>query len=126
MRNDDVLSTEGLIGPVLGPSNDIHNELNYGNIDSFENCSIQSVKSSHSNGVMPLQCYTNEYQVSHSGGSEVPNFGMFEYNAQSSLPAEKCSGESSSELMDLRGEHAIYLKYLFLYCYCCIIIFSNK
>ncbi|XP_042949148.1 TITAN-like protein isoform X1 [Carya illinoinensis] len=111
LRNDDVLSTEGPIGPVLGPSHDIHNELNSGNIDSFENCSIQSVKSSHSNGVLPLQCYTNEYQVSHSGRFEVPSAGMYEYDAQSSLPAETCSGKKISELMDFRvnrnSQHAL-------------------
>ncbi|XP_062169878.1 TITAN-like protein isoform X2 [Alnus glutinosa] len=83
LESNAVSSSEGPIGPLFGPSNDIHNELNYGNIDSFENSSIQSVKSSLSNGVMPLHYYTNEYQVSHSDLSEVANFGTFAHDVSS-------------------------------------------
>ncbi|KAK9926637.1 hypothetical protein M0R45_023853 [Rubus argutus] len=60
-------------GPMPGPSNDIHNKLEYGIIDTFENNS----SSSFSNGVMPLLYHTNEYQVSHSGLPQVANVGRF-------------------------------------------------
>lgn len=112
MESNAVSSSEGPIGPVFGPSNDIHNELNYGNIDSFENSSIQSVKSSLSNGVMPLHYYTNEYQVSHSGFSEVPNFGTFAHDVGSSLPAETCSGTNLCELKDLQGMYILFIFYI--------------
>ncbi|XP_059444467.1 TITAN-like protein isoform X2 [Corylus avellana] len=102
LESNAVSSSEGPIGPVFAPLNDIHNELNYGNIDSFENSSIQSVKSSLSNGVMPLHYYTNEYQVSHSGLSEVANFGTFAHDVSSSLPAETCSGTNLCDLKDLQ------------------------
>lgn len=112
MESNAVSSSEGPIGPVFGPSNDIHNELNYGNIDSFENSSIQSVKSSLSNGVMPLHYYTNEYQVSHSGLSEVANFGTFAHDVNSSLPAETCSGTNLCDLKDLQGMYILFIFYI--------------
>ncbi|XP_028075578.1 uncharacterized protein LOC114277816 isoform X5 [Camellia sinensis] len=55
---------------LIGSSNDIHNQLYSERIYSFDN------QSSFSNGVMPLQNYTNEsYQVSHSELSEVSEVG---------------------------------------------------
>ena len=102
LKSEAVSSSQGAIGPVVGPLNDIHNEHNYGNIDSFENSSIQSVKSSLSNGVMPLQYYTNEYQVSHSGLYEVTNVGSY-------LPAETCSDTNLWNLNDSRGKHIFCL-----------------
>lgn len=101
LDRDAVSSREGPIGPVFGPLNDIHNEHNYGNIDSFENSSIQSVKSSFSNGVMPLHYHTNEYQVSHSGISGVANVGTFVHDV-GTLPAETCSGTNFCELKKVK------------------------
>ncbi|KAI3737427.1 hypothetical protein L2E82_27429 [Cichorium intybus] len=50
-------------GPLIGPSNDIHNELKFDYVDNFD----RSHNSSFPNGVLPLQNHTNEkYQVSHS------------------------------------------------------------
>ncbi|GMY15123.1 TITAN-like protein [Fagus crenata] len=106
LKSEAVSSSQGAIGPVVGPLNDIHNEHNYGNIDSFENSSIQSVKSSLSNGVMPLQYYTNEYQVSHSGLYEVTNVG-------SSLPAETCSDTNLWNLKDSRVNRNSQHSYLY-------------
>ncbi|XP_042755961.1 TITAN-like protein isoform X2 [Lactuca sativa] len=49
-------------GPMIGPSNDIHNELKFDYVDNFDRHN-----SSFLNGVSPLQYHTNEkYQVSHS------------------------------------------------------------
>lgn len=73
---------------------DIHNELNYVNTTSFniDNTNIYSVDSRNSNSVMPLQCHTNEYQVSHSGLSEV---GLYSADVASSSALETHSGTSS-------------------------------
>ncbi|XP_059640235.1 TITAN-like protein isoform X2 [Cornus florida] len=69
-------ATEGSHGPNIGPSNDIRNELSSEYIDTFDKNNILSLKSSFSNGVLPLQNYTNErYQVSHSELSEVGEVG---------------------------------------------------
>ncbi|KAM3752021.1 hypothetical protein ACB098_04G156800 [Castanea mollissima] len=102
LKSDTVSSSQGAIGREIGPLNDIHNENNYGNIDNFENSSIPSVKSSLSNGVMPLQYYTNEYQVSRSGLYEATNVGMFADDFGSFLPAETCSDTNLWNLKDLR------------------------
>ena len=115
MKSDAVSSSQGAIGPEIGPLNDIHNENNYGNIDNFENSSIQSVKSSLSNGVMPLQYYTNEYQVSHSGLYEATNVGMFAHDFGSFLPAETCSDTNLWNLKDIRGKHIFCLYCHFFY-----------
>nr|KAJ0214813.1 hypothetical protein LSAT_V11C400204880 [Lactuca sativa] len=48
-------------GPMIGPSNDIYNELKFDYVDNFD-----KHNSSFPNGVSPLQYHTNEkYQVSH-------------------------------------------------------------
>jgi hypothetical protein len=58
---------EGSQGHTIGPSNDIHNKLNSEYVDTFDRNSLQSLNSCFSNGVEPLQSYTNErYQVSSS------------------------------------------------------------
>lgn len=63
--------TEGSGGPIIGPVNDIHNELNFSNIDNFDNNYVH-YNSSFPNSVVPLQNHTNEgYQVPHSELSEV-------------------------------------------------------
>ncbi|KAL6973034.1 hypothetical protein U1Q18_027208 [Sarracenia purpurea var. burkii] len=76
-------SSEGSHGPLIGPSNDIHNELNSECVDSFEKNTDRFLRSSFSNGVMPLQNYTNErYQVSHLELSEVTEVGPPVHNAK--------------------------------------------
>ncbi|KAA8540677.1 hypothetical protein F0562_024404 [Nyssa sinensis] len=80
--------SEGSRGPSVGPLNDIHNELNCEYIDTFDKNTIPSLKSSFSDGVMPLQYYTNErYQVSHSELSEVTEVGPLLHDSNSNLPA---------------------------------------
>ncbi|KAL2347044.1 hypothetical protein Fmac_001044 [Flemingia macrophylla] len=66
-RKEDEAS-ERCGGKVFGPSSDddIHNQVHTGNVDSLENVYSHSVKSYPSNAVLPLQCYTNESQISCS------------------------------------------------------------
>ncbi|XP_027904302.1 TITAN-like protein isoform X4 [Vigna unguiculata] len=73
-RKDE--ASEGSRRTVVGPSSDdhIHNQLTSGNSDSFEkNVYSHSVNSYPSNPVLPLQSYTNEYQISSSGLSGMAN-----------------------------------------------------
>ncbi|BFG32306.1 hypothetical protein CerSpe_185800 [Prunus speciosa] len=94
LKSEAVPCGEKSRGPTFGPSNDIHNELKYGIIDTFENNS----NSSFSNGVMPLLYHTNEHQVSHSGPPQVTNVGCFPQDvATSSLHGETCSVSSSTQ-----------------------------
>ncbi|KAJ9140162.1 hypothetical protein P3X46_030842 [Hevea brasiliensis] len=72
----------------VGPSNDIRNELKNKNINDFENCTFDPIKSNLSNGVMPLHYFTNEYQISHSGLSADTNVGPFVHDAIFSIPAD--------------------------------------
>ncbi|GJV92637.1 TITAN-like protein isoform X1 [Tanacetum coccineum] len=54
-------------GPLIGPSNDIHNELKYDYVDNCDKSHISSYNLTFPNHVLPLQNPTNEnYQVSHS------------------------------------------------------------
>ncbi|KAL5543901.1 hypothetical protein UlMin_007685 [Ulmus minor] len=94
-------SKEASNGPLLGPSNDIHHELNYVNISSFENSYIHSGSSSISNNVMPLQYHTNEYQVSQSELSEVANSGLYPEDVISSIPLKTYSTATSINLNGL-------------------------
>ncbi|CAL0319849.1 unnamed protein product [Lupinus luteus] len=97
-------------GTVFGPSTDIHNQQKNGNIDSFDNVYSHSVKSHPSNGVLPLQCFTNEYQVSYSGLSGVGNADPLDNNVATSLPSETlCSGANSSvqNFAVERGSHSL-------------------
>ncbi|KAK9278284.1 hypothetical protein L1049_027849 [Liquidambar formosana] len=88
LKSEAASASEGSRGVLFGPLNDIHNELNYENVDNFDKNTIHSVKSSLSNGVMPLQNYTNEkYQVSHSESSQVANVGPLQLGVASSLAA---------------------------------------
>ncbi|KAF3436891.1 hypothetical protein FNV43_RR19644 [Rhamnella rubrinervis] len=98
LKSEAVSSTTASRGPLVGPSNDIHNELNYGNVNSFANNNIDYVNLRNSNGVMPLQYHTNEYQVSHSELSEVANVGLFPEDVSSSLPIETNYGTNSKNL----------------------------
>ncbi|KAK7410999.1 hypothetical protein VNO78_02301 [Psophocarpus tetragonolobus] len=93
-RSDE--SSEGSRRAVIGPSSDdIHNQLNNGNNDSFENVYSHSVKSYPSNAVLPLQSYTNEYQISCSGLPGVANFAT---------TSEACSGANPFALQDFTVE----------------------
>jgi hypothetical protein len=87
LKKEALLQSEGSAGAVFGPSSDIHNQLNNGNIDSFENIYSHSVKSYPSNVVLPLHCYTNENQVSSSEHSGVGNTGLLDID-NTSLPSE--------------------------------------
>lgn len=101
LQNEAVSSSEGCRGAVIEPSSDIHNQPNNGNIDSFENVYSHSVKSYPSNGVLPLQFYTNEYQV--SGLSGVGNAGLLD-NGTSLVPLEaSCFGSNPFALQDFAG-----------------------
>lgn len=100
-------STAASRGHLVGPSNDIHNELNYGNVNSFENSNIDYVNLRNSNGVMPLQYHTNEYQVSHSGLSEIANVGLFPEDVPSSLPMETNYGTNSKKLNGFSGMYSL-------------------
>lgn len=110
LKNEAVSSSEGCRGgAVFGPSSDIHNQNNNGTIDSFDNVYSHSVKSHPSNGVLPLQCYTNEYQVSCSGISGVANAGLLDKNVTtSSLPLEaSCSGANPFASKNFAGMHIL-------------------
>ncbi|XP_073225158.1 TITAN-like protein isoform X2 [Cicer arietinum] len=109
LKKEADLQSEGSHGAVSGPSSDIHNQLKNGNSDSFENIYSHSVKSYPSNVVLPLHCYTNEYQVSSSEHSGVGNTGLLDID-NSSLPSEACSSANSLALQDFaveRGSHSL-------------------
>ncbi|XP_017422577.1 TITAN-like protein isoform X1 [Vigna angularis] len=86
-RKDE--ASEGSRRTVVGPSNDdhIHNQLTSGNSDSFEkNVYSHSVNSYPSNPVLPLQSYTNEYQISSSGLSGIANVATSSETCPDSKP----------------------------------------
>ncbi|WCJ36262.1 TITAN-like protein [Euphorbia peplus] len=87
---------------LAGPSNDIQNELGHKNINSFENINYEPNKSNCSNGVMPLQFHTNEYQIFNSGLPTEANIGKCPLTG-SSLPIGACSGTSLSNSYDVAG-----------------------
>ena len=101
-----MLSSEGSCRPLFGPSNDIHNELNYENINNFDKHVVHSLESRFSNGVMPLQYHTNEkYQVSHSELFGVPKIGSLQHDATSFLPVETLSSTDLWNSKDLTGSY---------------------
>lgn len=100
LKKEASLQSEESPGAVFGPSSDIHNQSNNENIDSFKN-NIHS-NSVNSNVVLPLHCYTNEYQVSSSGHSGVGNTGLLDIG-KSSLPSEACSSANTLALQDFAG-----------------------
>ncbi|RHN73783.1 putative Coiled-coil domain-containing protein [Medicago truncatula] len=100
LKKEASLQSEESPGAVFGPSSDIHNQSNNENIDSFKN-NIYS-NSVNSNVVLPLHCYTNEYQVSSSGHSGVGNTGLLDIG-KSSLPSEACSSANTLALQDFAG-----------------------
>lgn len=101
----------------VGPPNNIHNELNYVNADSFIGSNdIHSVNSSISNNVIPLQCHTNEYQVSNSGLSGVANSSFYSADVTSCLPLETHSGTSSVNLSSSTGNIFLFVLYSVIFC----------
>uniref|UniRef100_F6GSV9 TITAN-like protein n=1 Tax=Vitis vinifera TaxID=29760 RepID=F6GSV9_VITVI len=121
LKSTDASSSEGSCRPLLGPSNDIHNELNYENINNFDKNVVYSLESSLSNGVMPLQYHTNEiYQVSHSEFFGVPKVGSLLHDVTSFWPAETHSSTDLWNLKDLTvangGSSSQSLQYLTQIC----------
>lgn len=113
LKNEAI--NEGSRGRVIGPVNDIHNELNFDNIDNFDKNNIHYLNSSFSNGVLPLQNHTNEgYQVFLSELSEVTEVGPLLHDAN----LYTCSGTqfdtNPSGSKDLAGA---YLSTLYIFCY---------
>ena len=106
--------SEGSHRPLIGPSNDIHNELNSECIHNFEKTSNIFLRSSFSNGVIPLQNYTGgRYQVSHSELSEVTKFGPLPHDANSYSAAGTQFDTNRGGLKDLTGNTFQYDQYLF-------------
>ncbi|XP_022897111.1 TITAN-like protein isoform X3 [Olea europaea var. sylvestris] len=63
-------------GTLIGPMNDIHNELNFDSVNSFDKTDIQYFDFNTSKSVVPLQSYTNERsQISYSDLSRVSEAG---------------------------------------------------
>ncbi|KAL5858793.1 hypothetical protein ACOSQ4_000089 [Xanthoceras sorbifolium] len=95
LKNEATCFGEGSPELLLGPSNDIHNELNFENMNNFEKNTIHHLNSYIPNGVIPLQYHTNECQISCSGLPSVANSGTSLHVVTSSLPADTCSTTSS-------------------------------
>ncbi|XP_020540753.1 TITAN-like protein isoform X2 [Jatropha curcas] len=93
LENEAAASTGGSHTVQVGPSNDIRNELDDKNIINFKNNNFNPLKSNLSNGVVPLQYYTNENQIS-SRLSAVTEARSFAYDAVSSMPVDASSGAS--------------------------------
>ncbi|CAK9143481.1 unnamed protein product [Ilex paraguariensis] len=96
--------SEGSHSALIGPLNDIHNELNSEYTDSFDKNNIHSLNSSCSNSVVPLQNYTTErYQVSHSELYRVSEAGPLLHDANSYLYAGTQSDTNPWGSKDLTG-----------------------
>lgn len=113
MKNEAAPCSDQTHGLQVGASNDIRNELDHEIINNFENNTFNPFVSNLSNGVMPLQSYTNEYQISHSGLSEGMDGCPSVHDAISSLPLEACSGTSLWNSNDLRGMYNLFMYCLF-------------
>ncbi|XWS47804.1 hypothetical protein CRYUN_Cryun13aG0016800 [Craigia yunnanensis] len=94
---------EGSCGVVYGISNDIHNNVNFEKINNLEQKTINTLRSSYSNVVMPLQYNTNEYQISNSRCPEVANFGSNFHEVNFSLPVSARSNTSLWNSNDLKA-----------------------
>ncbi|XVF49622.1 hypothetical protein PTKIN_Ptkin04bG0028200 [Pterospermum kingtungense] len=94
---------EGSSGVVYGTSNDIHDNINFEKINNLEQNTINTLKTSYSNVVMPLQYNTNEYQISNSKYPEVANFGSNLHEVNFSLPSNACSNASLWNSNDLKA-----------------------
>ncbi|KAH0462420.1 hypothetical protein IEQ34_009995 [Dendrobium chrysotoxum] len=93
LKNVASSSSEGPIGPALGPSKDIQfkHELNSNKMDSFNNHSISSFTSNVSHPVLPLQRYTNE------------NYWVCQPNGNGSATAAHVDKDSIRLSLGLRG-----------------------
>ncbi|XWS60264.1 hypothetical protein CRYUN_Cryun07bG0021500 [Craigia yunnanensis] len=94
---------EGSCGVVYGTSNDIHNNVDFEKINNLEQNTINTLKSSYSNVVMPLQYNTIEYQISNSRCPKVANFDSNLHEVNFSLPASACSNTSLWNSNDLKA-----------------------
>ncbi|KAL8260964.1 hypothetical protein R6Q59_025013 [Mikania micrantha] len=84
MKSED--SNEQSSGPMIGPSNDIHNEMKFDSVDIFDRSRVHSHNSCFHNCVLPLQNHTNEhYQVSLSDLSGPAATSTSSYDNQSLL-----------------------------------------
>ncbi|XP_030542251.1 TITAN-like protein isoform X2 [Rhodamnia argentea] len=89
LKKEVALSGEGSHGPICVLSNDIQNEQNYGIVENFSNNSVYHRHENFLNAVMPLQYYTNEYQISQTGPNGVPYTCGASHTSTFSLPMEK-------------------------------------
>ncbi|KAE8663375.1 Coiled-coil domain-containing protein 84 [Hibiscus syriacus] len=87
---------EGSCGVVYGASNDIHNNVNFKKTNNCGQNTLNSLKPSYSNAVLPLLYNTNEYQISNSSFPEVANFGSSFNETNFSLNA---GGHSNASLL---------------------------
>ncbi|XWS37115.1 hypothetical protein CRYUN_Cryun19dG0015700 [Craigia yunnanensis] len=109
---------EGSCGVAYGASNDIHNNVHFEKINNLEQNTINPLKSSFSNVVMPLHYNTDEYQISNSKFPEVANSGLNLHEINLSLLGGACSNTSfwnsndltanSSSLSNLLHKNGIY------------------
>jgi arsenate reductase-like glutaredoxin family protein len=75
-------STEGLIGPSLGPLKDIRNKSTSKHLDNFAETYIPSSSNTASNVVMPLQSPTNgAYYPNSTACQGSSSFGSIPYSA---------------------------------------------
>lgn len=77
---------EGSCGVAYEASNNIHNSVNFEKINNHEQNTINPLKFSFSNVVMPLQYNTNKHQISNSI-PEVAQIGSNLHEVNSSLLA---------------------------------------
>ena len=109
MGNEASSYSDGSRGMQVGTSNDIRDEPSHENINSFENNSLDNVNLNISNVVMPLQYYTNEYQISNPGFSAVRNAGPSMYGAVSTLPVDTCSATNLCNSNDTMGKKKLFI-----------------
>ncbi|KAE8688930.1 Coiled-coil domain-containing protein 84 [Hibiscus syriacus] len=95
---------EGSCGVVYGASNDIHNKVNFKKTNNLGQNTLNSLKPSYSNVVLPLQYNTNEYQISNSRFPEVKNFGSSFHEANFSLHVGVHSNTSLLNSDDLTAD----------------------
>ncbi|XP_010555549.1 PREDICTED: TITAN-like protein isoform X2 [Tarenaya hassleriana] len=101
LGNEAASSDKGPRGQIYGPTNDIHNKLEFETVDRIEKSLRNHIRSDYSNDVMPLQYNTNEYQIPHSGFPEVAQMHtMGDY-----LPP--CTYTPSDLTGNMFGQHSI-------------------
>ncbi|KAF5743689.1 hypothetical protein HS088_TW08G00274 [Tripterygium wilfordii] len=98
LKEESVSASGGSHALPFVSANDIHNDLNFGNINNSDQNTFDPFKSNFSNGVMPLQYNTNEYQISHSKLLEVTNAGPVRQHFTSHMPVETLRAASANAL----------------------------